>query len=107
MGRTGTLRNEPGTRAWVPSGKSDNIRYQGPGGIKAEYGYQQSPGKIEYPNMYPVTHPAPWDTHDLMYKRAQRQREAVERLKERTRKLQGTEEGRAWLEKNVREVSLF
>ena len=107
MGRTGTLQRDPGTRAWVPGGRSDDVRHSGPGGIKAEYGYQQSPGKLEHSHMYPVTHPAPWDTHDLMYKRAQRQREAVERLKERTRKLQGTEEGRAWLEKNVREVSLF
>ena len=53
-----------------------------------------------------MTHPAPWDTHDLAYKRAQRQREAVERLRDRARKLSENthpSEGRAWLEKNVRE----
>ena len=106
LGRTGTLQREPGTRAWVPAGRSDDVRHAGPGGIKAEYGYQQSPGKLEHSHMYPVTHPAPWDTHDLAYKRAQRQREAVERLRDRARKLSENthpSEGRAWLEKNVRE----
>ena len=106
LGRTGTLQRDPGTRAWVPGGRSDDVRHAGPGGIKAEYGYQQSPGKLEHPHMYPVTHPAPWDTHDLAYKRAQRQREAVERLRDRARKLSENthpSEGRAWLEKNVRE----
>jgi hypothetical protein len=44
MGRATTTRD--GSRGWVPGGKSDDVRSPGPGGLRAAYGYQQSPGRV-------------------------------------------------------------
>ena len=44
MGRPG--RERDGSVAWVPAGRSDDVRSPGPGGLKAAYGYQQSPGRV-------------------------------------------------------------
>lgn len=44
MGRPG--RERDGSVAWIPAGRSDDVRSPGPGGLKAAYGYQQSPSRV-------------------------------------------------------------
>ena len=46
-GRDGPTRARPDRSvAWIPAGRSDDVRSPGPGGLKAAYGYQQSPSRV-------------------------------------------------------------